>query len=181
MGKLDDLAKEYEDHLRIPWGKTLAGAQRVIVLVYDKELERSLRVQVDEFRQSTQRAGFQWEEVDMTASFAKWMAGDEYRDTWFECPEDLEPKISDEFLLAAAGPLKDALRKADDKTIVAMTGVASLYGFARLSLLIREVEPDIKGRLVVFFPGSREAMNLRLLDARDGWNYLATCLPSHTV
>ena len=29
------------------------------------------------------------------------------------------------------------------------------------------------GRLVVFFPGQFEQNNYRLLDARDGWNYLA--------
>ena len=32
----------------------------------------------------------------------------------------------------------------------------------------------IGGRLLVFFPGEREGSNYRLLDARDGWNYLAT-------
>ena len=30
------------------------------------------------------------------------------------------------------------------------------------------------GRLLVFFPGEVEGNNYRLLDARDGWNYLAT-------
>jgi len=27
---------------------------------------------------------------------------------------------------------------------------------------------------LVFFPGERDGSNYRLLDARDGWNYLAT-------
>ena len=31
----------------------------------------------------------------------------------------------------------------------------------------------MKGRLLVFFPGVYEQNNYRLLDARDGWNYLA--------
>jgi hypothetical protein len=57
--------------------------------------------------------------------------------------------------------------------VVALTGAASLYGFIRVSDLIRFVESDIRGRLVVFFPGTKDGHNYRLLDARDGWNYLA--------
>ena len=33
---------------------------------------------------------------------------------------------------------------------------------------------DLGGRLLVFFPGSREGNVYKLLDAREGWNYLAT-------
>ena len=54
-----------------------------------------------------------------------------------------------------------------------MFGTASLYGFARVSLILKQVEADIMGRLVLFFPGEYENNNYRLLDARDGWNYLA--------
>jgi hypothetical protein len=35
------------------------------------------------------------------------------------------------------------------------------------------VSPEIKGRLLVFFPGEHDGGSYRLLDARDGWNYLA--------
>ena len=41
--------------------------------------------------------------------------------------------------------------------------------------------PDIAGRLVVFFPGSRDGNTYRLLDARDGWNYLAHSITLHGV
>ena len=40
------------------------------------------------------------------------------------------------------------------------------------------VEGDIQGRLLVFFPGVYEQNNYRLLDARDGWNYLAVPITS---
>jgi hypothetical protein len=39
--------------------------------------------------------------------------------------------------------------------------------------LISAVERHIKGRLLVFFPGTKEENNYQLLDARDGFNYLA--------
>jgi hypothetical protein len=60
-----------------------------------------------------------------------------------------------------------------DNAVVALFGVASLFGFARVSRLLETVERDIRGRLVVFFPGHFEQNNYRLLDARDGWNYMA--------
>lgn len=62
---------------------------------------------------------------------------------------------------------------ADNNTVVAVTGLASLFGLMRASRLIEAVAPDVKGRLLVFFPGERDGANYRLLDARDGWNYLA--------
>ncbi len=67
----------------------------------------------------------------------------------------------------------------DDEAVVGLLGVASLYGFLRISELIREVEQSVRGRLVVFFPGTKNENNYRLLDARDGWNYLANGITLH--
>jgi hypothetical protein len=39
---------------------------------------------------------------------------------------------------------------------------------------LQKIESHIRGRLVVFFPGVYDQNAYRLLDARDGWNYLAT-------
>ena len=43
MARIEDLADRYGRHIATPWQRTIAGAQRVIMLVYDKELERTLR------------------------------------------------------------------------------------------------------------------------------------------
>jgi hypothetical protein len=59
-------------------------------------------------------------------------------------------------------------------------GVGALYGFARVSRVLKLIEGDIRGRLVVFFPGQYEQNNYRLLDARDGWNYLAVPITLHS-
>jgi len=48
-----------------------------------------------------------------------------------------------------------------------------LFGFTMVSLLLKEVVGDIRGRLALFFPGEYDNNNYRLLDARDGWSYLA--------
>jgi len=55
-------------------------------------------------------------------------------------------------------------------------GAGALFGFIRLSQVLKLIERDIQGRMVVFFPGHKDGNNYRLLDARDGWNYLAVAI-----
>jgi len=180
MGKVEDLAALYERHIGAPWQRTLAGAQRVILVVYDKELERTLRARIGEFEQATTRAGHDWRPVDCTSWFADWMAADEYRDAYFHDPSLLGMKLEGEFKPLVAQRLEHELEAADEDTVVALIGAASLYGFLRVSKVIRDVEQRIRGRLVVFFPGTKNDNNFRLLDARDGWNYLAASITLHS-
>ena len=177
--RIERLAGTYERHVAAPWRRTLAGAQRVVFVVYDKEMERTLRARVGEFEQATLRADHGWTLVDCTSWFADWMAGDEYRDAYFEDPSLLELKLESEFRAESARRLTIALEESGENDVLALLGVASLYGFLRVSDLIRSVEPAVRGRLVVFFPGSRNENNFRLLDARDGWNYLAQAITLH--
>lgn len=179
MGRLEDLASEYEKHICLPWQRTIAGGQRVILVVYEKELERTLRARLGEFEQRTRASGHGWAHHDCTGAFAEWMAGEEYREAYFEAPDDLRMKLEGEFQEYVVGPIRDLLRSVDENTVVAITGVASLYGFIRVSDLVRTLETDISGRLLVFFPGSMDGDSLRLLDARDGWNYLANIITLH--
>lgn len=180
MGKIEELAALYERHISAPWQRTLAGAQRVILVVYDKELERTLRARIGEFAQATRRAEHGWHPVDCTRWFAEWMAGEEYRDSYFEDPSLLGMKLEGELKPAAAQRLENELEAADEDTVVALIGAASFFGFLRISELIRDVEQRIQGRLVVFFPGAKNDNNFRLLDARDGWSYLAAAITLHS-
>jgi len=173
MGKIEDLAAEFERHICIPWQRTVAGAQRVVMVVYEKELERTLRARIAEFQQRTEASGHTWIEHDFTTAFAEWMAAQDYQDAYFEEPEVLDSKIEGEFLEHVVAPVRELLRSAGENAVVALTGVGSLYGFVHVSQVVKELEPDIEGRLVVFFPGSKTEHIYRLLDARDGWNYLA--------
>ena len=173
MGRVDELANLYEKHISLPWQRTTAGAQRVIMLVYDKDIEKVMRARIGEFELRTKKHGYKWRTVDYTDSFAKWMAGEEYREAYFEHPEDLTTKIESEFAEHVTSDLIKHLEDSDEDTVVAFLGVAGLYGFIRISKLISAVERHIKGRLLVFFPGTKEENNYQLLDARDGFNYLA--------
>ena len=56
--------------------------------------------------------------------------------------------------------------------------MGSLFGLARVSSIVEGIKDSVAGRLLVFFPGEYHPENhtYRLLDARDGWNYLAVPL-----
>ena len=179
MGRIEDLAAAYGRHVSAPWQRTLAGAQRVTMVIYDKELERILRARVGEFEQATRRSGHGWKLINCTNWFSNWMANEEYREAYFDDPSLLGMKLEGEFRPQVARRLTDELASADDNDVVALLGVASFYGFVRVSELIRACEQSIRGRLVVFFPGSKNESNYRLLDARDGWNYLAQSVTLH--
>ena len=176
MSQIEKLAKVYERHVGVPWQRTMAGAQRVMLAVYPKEKERLLRARVGEFEEATRRTGHEWTLVDATPWFAEWMGAHEYRESYFENPEHLGMV---EFREAVEDRLRKTLEMAGDETVVALLGIASLYGFLSVSELIRAVESSIQGRLLVFFPGTKNDNNYRLLDARDGWNYLAQPITLH--
>ena len=180
MGRIDKLAERYGSYIALPWQKDLAGAQRAIFIVYDKTDERRVRARMGHFELATTKAGHRWLPCDLTGAFADWMAGTSYRDSYFESPEDLELKLEDEFLEHVAGRVRAVLQgpEADDGSVAAVYGVASLFGFVRVSELMKAIESDVRGRIAVFFPGEYEDSNYRLLDARDGWNYLAVPITS---
>lgn len=175
MGKIEDLATLYYNHISAPWPRNLAGEQRVVFIVYPKHDERRLRARIELFEMATVRAGHKWKVVDLTKTFARWMTGIEYKDIYFEAPDDLKMRLRSDFLKFAAGDIRKALtgEDVDADTVVAVYGVASLYGFTKVSLVLNEVSREIRGRLLLFFPGTYENNNYRLLDARDGWSYLA--------
>lgn len=181
MARIEDLADAFGRHIRTPWQRTIAGAQRVVIVIYDKELERTLRARKLAFETVTREAGHDWREIDFASFFAEWMASDDYRDEYFASPEDLQLKLQAEFPTYVADRTRAILRHSDvsDNTVVAVLGAGSLFGLARISEVLRMVEPDIRGRLLVFFPGQFERNNYRLLDARDGWNYLAVPITAH--
>ena len=174
MSEIEDLLSRYERYVKLPWDHKLAGAQRVWFARYDPGQEPRLRLRIGEFQTATTDAGHMWRLVDITDVFAEWMADHEYRDAYFEQPEDMGMALAD-FAAAVQDRLRQALKHedADDVTVVAVLGLASLFGLARASELIAKVDGEIQGRLLAFFPGQRDGSNWRLLNARDGWNYHA--------
>ena len=176
MSAIEGLLESYKRLVNRPWDASLAGDQKVWFVVYDPAQERRLRLWLPAFETATVESGRTWRHVDLTDAFAVWMASQRHREGYFTDPE-LAVYALDRFKEeGVAARIREALTApdVDDQTVVAVSGVASLFGLARVSEVIDEVAGDIRGRLVVFFPGSYDEKSyFRLLDARDGWDYLA--------
>ena len=122
MGRIEDLSDRYLQHISTPWQRTVSGAQRVLMIVYDKDLERTLRARKMAFENATRQALHDWVEVDLTDAFARWMAADDYREAYFESPEDLSLKLGGEFSDYVADHIRDALTlpEVTQNTVVAL-------------------------------------------------------------
>ncbi len=166
------LVHSYQSYIELPWEKGLAGVQKVIFAVYDKTEELRMRSQIEEFEIATKAAKHEWLLIDITDTFPQWMAQQEYRDAYFEYPDDLQDKLG-EFTESVVNQINEQLDQVDENTVVALQGVASVFAFSHVSEIVAAVANNVKGRILVFFPGEYENNEYRLLDARPGWNYQA--------
>jgi Domain of unknown function (DUF1788). len=173
MNRIEGLVKAWASHVATPWAAGLSGGEKVWFCVYDKADERRLRLHLPEFEGAAKKAGHGWDPLDLTDSFATWMAAEEYRDSYFEDPDSLDRDKLVDFRAWLVDLVRPVLETAGEADVVALTGVSSLFGFVRVSELVSALEPSIRGRLVVFFPGGYENGNYRFLDAHDGWSYRA--------
>lgn len=180
MSKVARLLNVYREHIAVPWQQGLAGIQRVIFAVYDPHDELRMRANLVEFEIATKAAGHAWQLIDITDVFPAWMAGQRYRESYFENPEDLDGYVAGQ-ITGFTQDLEQDLRKkiaesADTNTVTALLGVGALFGLTRVSHVVEKIADAVPGRLLVFFPGEYANNNYRLLDARDGWSYMAVPL-----
>ena len=181
MNRVEQLAERYGRLISAPWDSNLSGAEKAVFVVYDKADERKVRAKLQLFEIATTEADHKWTEFSCDELFPEWMGDNPYTEEYFEFPEDVEIKLDSEFCDFVGGKLLNHFERddVDENTVTAVVGVSSLYGFVKLSAVLRIVEAHIRGRLVVFFPGNREENNYRMLDIRDGWNYLAVPVTLH--
>ncbi len=173
MASVEALTTAYARYVDLPWDTRLAGQQKVWFALYAPTDERRLRARLGAFEVATIKAGHAWSGHDLTDEFARWLAAHEYAESFFEAADDLTAdalRDFDDFLIARLGATLDG---ASEGAVVALSGVGSLFGLTRVSRLLEKISDRVRGRLLVFFPGERDGSNYRLLDARDGWNYLA--------
>ena len=174
MSKVKRLIQSYSKYIAVPWRSDAAAAQRVIFCVYNENEELRIRAKIDEFEIVTQQAGRDWAIFDLTDTFAQWLAMQRYVNSYFQKPpllSTLQPKylgfITEEFSKFLQA------KEIREESVVALKGVGSLFGFLKVKEVVDKLAPQVRGRLLVFFPGSYENNNYRLLDGYDGWNYLA--------
>lgn len=179
MSYVDDLLDAYRKFVAHPWPETLAPPQRVWMVVYPPEHERRVRLHLPAFKAATNEHDHPWALIDITASFETWMAGHRYRDAYFKDPDLLETALP-AFFDHLVGDVRAQLdTHSSAESVVALLGAGTLFGLGdalKVSALINAVKDAIAGRLLVFFPGDVENNNFRLLDARDGWDYMAVVI-----
>jgi hypothetical protein len=181
VSKVKRLITTYNRHITIPWRDDAAAAQRVIFCVYNENEERALRARIDEFELVTRQAEHGWAMFDLTDSFAAWMGQQRYAQKYFQNPRLLDtvlPRFPDYIEEQFDRFVRD--HDAIDNMVVAIQGVGSLFGFVKVKDVVDRLAPRVTGRLLVFFPGSYENNNYRLLDGYDGWNYLAVPITAGT-
>ena len=176
MSYVDDLLDAYRRFVSLPWQQNLAGPQRVWMAVYPPRHERRLRLHLPAFKAATNEHAHPWALIDITTSFERWMADHAYRDTYFDEPELLTTALPGFFVHLVDDVRRQLTAHAEPDGVVALLGAGTLFGLGdsvKVSALLNAVNDVIAGRLLVFFPGEHEGSSYRLLDARDGWNYLA--------
>ncbi len=174
MSKIKRLIKSYAGFIAIPWRGDAAPMQRVMFCVYNEMDELRLRARIDEFELATKAAGHDWHVFDLTDSFGVWLSKEPYRNSYFKKPDLLAIRLPAymEFIKTGFQQfLSDT--GAEANTVVALKGVGSLFGFLKVKEVVDELAPLVSGKLLIFFPGSYENNNYRLLDGYDGWNYHA--------
>jgi hypothetical protein len=174
VSKVNRLLQSYSNFIAIPWRDDAAPAQRVIFCVYHETEELRLQAKIDEFELATRQAGHEWAAFDLSNTFAIWFAGQRYAAKYFQKPQ-LLPTLLPKYLAYITQTFAAFLneRQVGDNSVVALKGVGSLFGFLKVKEVVEQLAPLVAGRLLVFFPGSYENNNYRLLDGYDGWNYLA--------
>jgi len=178
MSAIDRLLSNYSRQVRLPWSANMSGKQRVWFAVYPPAEGRRVRAHLPQFETLTLEASHGWTTVDLTRVLPEWIAAHEYREGIFAEPEHFSANSELENL--AAQLVRQACSRADvdEACVVAVTGLASLFDFMRVSSLIEHVEDTVRGRLLVFFPGEYAGNVYRFMDARDGFNYMAVPITS---
>lgn len=173
--KIDQLLSAFEKVVKEPWSSVLSGQERIWFLVYDPAEQRKVDFRLGDFETTTVKAGKKWEDISLKLCFPSWMSQHKYKESYFQRPDLVKGILESKFTQYSIQFLKNELKKfdQDQNTLIAIKDVSALFGFVRLSEILKSCDKDFKGRMLIFFPGEFEQNHYRLLDARDGWDYLA--------
>ena len=174
----DRLLSNYARQVRLPWSASMAGMQRVWFAVYPSSQERRVRARLPQFEALTLEANHGWTTADLTTLLPEWIASHEYREAIFAEPEHFS--VNSELEDLAVERVRQACGGEDVNaaSVVAVTGLATLFDFLRVSSLVSRVEDSVLGRLLILFPGEYAGNVYRFMDARDGFNYMAVPITS---
>ena len=176
MATVDELLGHFRRQASLPWSKDVAPDYRVWIMCYEKNLERRVQGRLDDFGAIARLFDHGWATLNLAMLVAPWFASHELFDGLAEQPDEL-PGLLPDFEAHVAHAVRVQLQALSDNDVLVLSGTGALFGLMRASTLADMVVPDIKGRLLMLYPGRHESGTYRLLDARDGWTYRATPIP----
>jgi hypothetical protein len=151
-----------------------------IILVYDPHQERHCRARQIELREKLGFNGIHVIEYELNNFIFDYYASRSKLECIFDL--DRDPAHRDELRQMIAGVYEkkladqvlEGVEDADpDHTVVFLTGVASMWPFARVSSLLTALENKVRVPLVVFYPGSERDGKLSFLNQEPHVGYRA--------
>ena len=174
---VDDLLGQFRRQASLPWAPDTARDYRVWIMHYERSLERRIQGRLHEFEALARQYGHGWASLSLASLVPPWFVAHELFDGLAGQPDEL-PGLLPDFEAHVVGIVRTHLRALGERDILALSGAGALFGLMRVSTLTEKVASDIKGRLLLLFPGRHENGVYRLLDARDGWTYRALPIPA---
>lgn len=151
-----------------------------VILVYDPGDERHCRARQIELREKLEFNGVHVIEHELNTFIFDHYAERKQLERIFELDrdpahrEELRQMIARVYEGALVDRVLEGLVEADpDRDVVFMTGVASMYPFARVSNLLTALENQVRVPLVVFYPGSEQDGRLSFLNQEPHVGYRA--------
>ena len=151
-----------------------------VILVYDPHEERRCRARQIDLREKLESRGVHVIEHELNNFIFDYYANKGQLEHIFEL--DRDPVRREELRQMIAGVYEKELRDrilddvkdaAPNNSVIFLTGVASIYPFARVSNLLTELENRVKVPLVVFYPGSERDGKLSFLNQEPHVGYRA--------
>ena len=133
-----------------------------------------MEFKLSDFEIVTKNANRDWNLISLKTHFSEWLSKQDYKSSFFEDPENLSDALQDDFKEYLKDAIIDKLEiNNTENTLVVLKDVSAIFGFIRLSEVVNLISKKVHGRLMVLFPGEFASNQYRLMDARDGWDYLA--------
>ncbi len=177
MPTVDDLLGQFRRQVSLPWSQDTARDYRVWIMHYDRALERRIQGRLHDFEALARQYDHGWVSLNLASLVAPWFASHELFEGLADQPDEL-PGLLPDFEAHVVATVRTRLQTLTEKDILVLSGAGALFGLMRASTLTEKVASDIKGRLLLLFPGRHENGVYRLLDARDGWTYRAIPIPA---
>ena len=173
MSKVNQLLAKFESIINEPWPTGLSGQEKVWFLIFDPIDLKKVHFKLSEFEMATQNAHRDWLLISLNDYFTNWLSKHDYKEAFFEEPEYISDALQTEFRDYIIQEINKELTENSENTLLVLKDTSAIFGFIKLSEVVQDVSNKIKGRLMVLFPGEFSNNQYRLMDARDGWDYLA--------